>query len=140
MAECAAGSAVLGMGGAARLSLAVCRKSGTIEVLCLFGALSRRMDLFFDLQCYGAAFCGNVNSVGSVHVQTAMEGPGNPNRCTVAMALAPSSRAAAAARAYPVIYPEAAFASNEANLGTSSKMDLSVFVPVLSFCLDYEIY
>ncbi|MNN62903.1 hypothetical protein D3C81_1782380 [compost metagenome] len=128
------------MGGAARLSHAVCRKSGAIEVLCLFGTLLRRMDLFFDLQCYGAAFCGNVNSVGTVHMQTTMENIGNLNRCTAALALAPSKRDAAAAWPYPVIYPEAVAASNEANLGTSSKVDLSVFVPALSFHLDYEIY
>jgi hypothetical protein len=98
------------------------------------------MDLFFDLQCYGAAFCGNVNSVGSVHVQITMESLGNLNRCTAALALATSSGDAAAARPYPVIYPEAAFASNEANLGISSKVDLSVFVPALSFRLDFEIH
>lgn len=87
MAECTAGPAVLDMGGAACVPHAVCRKSGAIEVLCLFGALSRRMDLFFDLQCYGAAICGNVNSVGPVYLQTAMENPGNLNRCTAALAL-----------------------------------------------------
>lgn len=73
MAECAAGSAVLDSGCPVRLSHALCRKSGTIEVLCLSRTLSRCMDLFFDLQCYGAAFCVNVNSVGSVYVQDAME-------------------------------------------------------------------
>lgn len=88
MVECHAGSAVLGMGSLACVSHVVRRESGTIASLCFSGTLSRCMDLFFDLQCYGTAFCGNVNSVSSVYVQIAMETCRNPDRCATAMALA----------------------------------------------------
>lgn len=68
-----------------------------------------------------------------------MESCRNYNRHAASLALAPPEGDAAALGPDPVIYPEAAAASNEANLGTSSKMDLSAFVPALSQCLDGEI-
>lgn len=97
------------------------------------------MDLFFTLQCYGAAFCGNVNSVDSVYVQAAMENYRNPDRCADPLDLASPERITAASRPYPIIFSEAAAASNEANLGISCKMALPVFQPALSQRLGREI-
>lgn len=48
------------------------------------------------------------------------------------LAVAPCEGNAAAARPGPALYFEAAAASNQANLGTSCKVGLSVSFPVLS--------
>ena len=104
MAECHARSTVLALGCLARFSYAVCRKSRTIAVLCLSRFVSRSMDLFFNLQCYGAAFCVKVNSIGSVYVQVAMETCGDPDRYTSSLALAIYFRTAKATRSYSMVH------------------------------------
>lgn len=105
MAECHARSAVLDLGCVARFSYALCRKSRTIAVLCLSRFVSRSMDLFFNLQCYREAFCVNVNSIGSVYVQVAMETCGDLDRYTSSLALALYFRTAKAARSYSMVHP-----------------------------------
>lgn len=63
------------------------------------------MDLFFNLQCYGAAFCVNVNSIGSVYVQIAMETCGGSDRYTSSLALASYYRTASVDRSYSMVHP-----------------------------------
>lgn len=104
MAECHARFIVLALGCFTRFSYAICWKSRATTILCLSRFVSRSMDLFFNLQCYGAAFCVKVNSIGSVYVQVAMETCGDSDRKTSPLALASSFRTAKTARSYSMVY------------------------------------